>query len=33
MLILILIDVQYLRNVVSGFEKGCNGKNLNKISK
>ena len=27
MLILILIDVQYLRNVVFNFEKGSNGQN------
>ena len=27
MLILILIDVQYLQNAVFGFEKGSNGQN------
>ena len=27
MLILVLIDVQYIQNVVSSFEKGSNGQN------
>ena len=31
MLILILIDVQYLQNVVFGFEKGSNGQNHHSI--
>ena len=32
MLIIILIDVQFLQNVVFSFEKGANGQNLSCLS-